>query len=272
MVENIWGSFISDEDKSIVASGSSVKFGLNSKVFLTRFEYTTKTGKGGSEGNPAVIIEFDINGTNKNTRIYDITAEGAKIYSRTTGAEILDKKSEEYQKELSRKAAEIKGVFTHFLKASGKSEENIKAAYAKATDFKSLAQIVEAGMKETITKRVPLDLFMQYQYKIQGTADKTYPEIPTSVVFGAFVTPHMEGNWKEENEWVEEQDGVSLHKKGLRYVNEKNEVHRFVRTEAFFESKVSKQQTKDSAGASQANVFKPTSVTPETQSPEQTAW
>lgn len=271
--ENLWGGYVSDTDPSLSFQSSNLKFGLNSKVFLTKFEYSTATGKAGAEGNPALIIEFNINGTNTNIRKYDPTVPGGKVYLR--GKEVLDTNSTDYKLGLQEMVKQVKAYITHYLKAAGKTEEQIQAIYAVATNFQTLVTGAQASMAPVIAGRVPFDLFLQYQGKL-GDADRTYLTIPESLLYGALVTAHTPaqgGEWTEEKSWVQkEADGSEIAKTGIRYVDGAGNVHRFDRDENFTKSKVATMQTK--VGGAQV-AGNPTPITPVAQgagNPTQQAW
>lgn len=260
-VQNMWGGYQSDQDDSLKVTGANTKFGLNQGVKLTRFEYSTLTGSGGSEGNPALLIEFDINGSSKNTRIYDPTVPGGRVYYR--GVQQMDPNSEDYKAGLTEAVKQAKANITHYVKASGKTEEQIKAAFS--VGINSFADLVKAAsnlLTDTINKKSPLDLFLQYQPKISGNADRTYTDIPGNLAYGSYLTEHMKpvGEWKEERVWEEKDEaGNVLSKTGLRYVDNEGNVHRFQKDETFMKAKVSSEQTK--ADVAQVSGMNTTSVT-----------
>lgn len=268
--ENLWGGYVSDTDPSLQYQSSNLKFGLNSKVVLTAFEYSTATGQGGTEGNPALIIKIDVNGTERNVRKYDPTVPGGKVYYR--GKEVLDKNSPDYTAGLQEAVKATKAYITHFLKATGKTEEQIQAIYATATNFQSLVTAAQAAILPSITGRQPLDLFLQYQGKIKD-GKQTYLEIPETLLYGGFITAHMApqgGEWTEERNWVEKQaDGSEVAKTGIRYVDGAGNVHRFDRDENFIKSKNATLQTAVGGPSIPGN---PTPVTPTTSNPAQQAW
>lgn len=249
---NLWGGFQSDEDKSLQITPSNLEFGLNQRVLLTKFEYSTATGQGGSEGNPALIIELSVNGTARNTRIYDPTVPGGKVFYR--GKEVLDRNSPDFEAGLKDAVKTAKSLITHYVKASGKTEEQIQAAYAAGVNsFADLVRISSGLLAETIATKKPLDLFLQYQPKITGSAEMTYLDIPSNLAYGSFITPHTPpvGEWVAENKWVEKDENQNdVVKTGLRYVDGAGNIHRFHRDENFMKSKVATQQLKSAMNAS----------------------
>lgn len=269
--QNLWGGYVSDTDPSLGFQTSNLNFGLNQKITLTKFEYSTATGKGGAEGNPALIVEFDINGTSKNIRKYDPTVPGSKVYYR--GAEVLDTKSPDYMAGLQENIKATKAYVTHILKAVGKTEEQIQAIYATATSFQTLMTSAQAAIQPAILAKQPLDIFLQFQRKITGDADRTFLDIPESLTYGAFLCAHIPaqgGEFKEEQSWTESQaEGGAVVKTGLRYVDGAGNVHRFERDENFMKSKVATVQTK--VGAT-PNANNPMPVAQGNGNPQQQAW
>ena len=272
--ENLWGGYVSDTDPSLGVQSSNLKFGLNTRVLLTGFEYSTATGKAGSEGNPALVIKIDVNGTERNIRKYDPTIPGGKVYHR--GVEVIGSNSPDYAAGLQEAVKQVKAFVTHFLKATGKTEEQIQAIYATATNFQSLITAAQTAIQPSIAGKVPMDLFLQYQSKITSGQDRSYLEIPTSLLYGAFITAHIPpvGEWKEETSWSEKQaDGSELMKNGIRYVDNSGNVHRFDRDETFMKSKNATMQTTTANTTGIAGNPQP--VQPVAQgagNPQQQAW
>lgn len=241
MSENIWGAYQDDQDQSLkIKAYDGFVFGLNQKVLLTRVEFSTLTGSGGTEGEPALLIFFKQGEAEINTRIYK---PGNKVYY--GGKEYTDKNNENYKKGLAEAIKSIKAFFTHLLKSVDRTSDEITTAISSATSFESLAKIVSTLCTDAINSKKPLDIFLHYQANIKGSADKTYLEIPTSLNFGSFFNSHIVpvGEWKEEREWEEEGKKV----KGLRYVDNNNNVHRFTRDENYTKSKRANQQTSTSS-------------------------
>ena len=241
---NLWGGFQSDEDESLkIQPYDGVKFGLNQSLTLKRVEYTTLTGSGGTEGNPALIIEFNDVGSSKyiNLRLYNPESAN-KLYYR--GKEVF-KGEENFNNALKDESIRIKSVITHFLKACGRTQQEINTATATVASFEDLAKISSTLMADAITQKKPIDLFMHYQASIRGTADKTYLEMPDNLAFGSFVTPHETpvGEWKEVKEWEEKEEEGLVIKKGLAYVDNAGNFHRFKRDESYMKGKRANQQT-----------------------------
>lgn len=244
---NLWvNSYQSDEDSSLKGQFTSINFGLNSKVLLTKFAFAKDLGY--NKNQEGIDIEFNVNGTTVKYISILNPEQDEKSYFK--GVEVLDRNSEDFKNGLMEAAKTRRGVITHYLKAAGKTDADLQVLYSGIlgwTDFlQKASDIVTAS---AVATKKPLDLFMQYQRSIKGTADKTYLEVPSSLVYGPFVTAHIPavgGEWKAEHSWTEvEPSGETVAKTGLRYVDGVGNVHRFDRDENFMKSKAAFQQTKE---------------------------
>ena len=241
-VENLWGGFQSDEAKELQGGNfDGLVFGLNEDVKIAKFEYTTKTGKGGAEGNGALDITLVVNGAEKNTRIYEPGGNGIVYFK---GKPVSDQKSEDYLQGLRQGIVLAKGLITHYLKALGYTEEQLSKNLSTATSFQSLCEKAAVAVKKHLNK-TPLNLFAHFQASIKGDATQTYLEIPENLAYGAFLTPAYEaknGSWEAQNEW-ETEEGKKV--KGLRYVDGDGNVHPLQRDENYMKSKRASKQTKE---------------------------
>lgn len=264
---NLWtNTYQSDEDASLKAQGSSLNFGLNSKVVLTKFAYAKDLGF--NKNQEGIDIEYDVAGSPvKYTTIInpDFTE---KVYH--MGKEVLDKSSDAYKAGLDNIVKSTKAVMTHYLKATGKTDADLGGLFASSNSWSDFMQkaatFVEANL---VTTKKPLDLFLQYQSNL-GNKDKTFLEVPSNLLYGSFITAHMPpvGEWKEERAWTETAEGgETISKTGLRYVDDAGNVHRFHRDDNFMKGKNASQQVK--AGTVAGN---PMPTTPQTSNPQQTTW
>lgn len=238
--ENLWGGFQSDEAKELQGgSFDGLVFGLNEVVKITKFEYTTKTGKGGAEGNGALDITLKVNGSEKNTRIYEPGGNGFVYFK---NERITDKQDPRYMQGLRSAVMLAKGLITHYLKALGYTDDQLNKNLSTVKSFKELCDKAAAAVKKHIDS-TPIHLFSHYQASIKGTATQTYLEIPENLSFGAFLCAAIEpknGDWEAQNEW-EDANGKKV--KGLRYVDGDGNVHPFVRDKNFMEGKRASKQT-----------------------------
>lgn len=253
----LWGGYQSDESKEFKASGGgAIVFGLNTEAKITLFEYSTKTGQGGTEGNPAICITFEIGGQNFNTRIYN---PGNKVYFK--GKEITDKNSPDYFTGLKQQIDLTKALVTHYLKSVNVPEAQIQANLASMTSFESLAVTASNAMKQFMPT-AKVDVFAHYQANIGKTADRTFLEIPTDLAYGPFLAPSTVGvEWKETDKFtIAKEDGTQEIVEGLAYVTPQGIQHKFTRDSFFLKSKRATEQTK--AQGATANTAKGGSASP----------
>lgn len=242
-MQNAWSGFQNDDVKPAM-SFDNLEFGLNSGVTVTNFEYSTKTGAGGSEGNPALIVEVQI-GTNKVNRRYYMPT---KVYFENNE---IQPNHPEYNKQMNKEIGKLKGVITHWVKAMNFTEEQIQQGLAAANSFESLCKLA-AAMINSVKNTNKVDLFLQYQYSIKGTADKTYLEIPGSLGYGAFVVPSQVpvGKWnKIDSVTTTDENNVTKTEVGISYKDDAGNSHKFTRGKGFLESNMAKQQSKDNTVA-----------------------
>ena len=242
-VENLWGGFQSDESKELQGgSYDGIVFGLNDKVKIVNFGYTTKTGAGGAEGNPALEIELEINGGTKSTRIY---TPGGNGYVYFKGKQVTDQKSPEYMQGLRSAIILAKGLITHYLKAVGYTDEQLNKNLSTVKSFQELCEKASKAMTKHLNT-TPIHLFGQYQNSIKGSATQTYVEIPDNLAYGPFLCPAIEpkdGSWEAVTE------------NGLKYVDGAGNVHPFQRDKNYMEGNRANKQTKDGANSAAAAAF-----------------
>lgn len=238
-LSNLWAGF---QEDTLPTNNNfdNLQFGLNSGASILTFEHSTNTGSGGTVGNPALIIEV-LCGTNKvNRRIYEPT----KVYFENSE---IQPNHPEYKKQFAKEITKVKSAVTHWVKSMGYTDEEVTAGLAAANNFESLIKLASnmINARKAVNK---IDIFLQYQYKINGTADKTYLEIPKTLGYGAFVTVHQPavGEWKATNtfQYKDAEGNVQVESKGLAYFDDNNNQHRFTRFEGFMKTDFAKQQTK----------------------------
>lgn len=258
--ENLWGGFQSDEAKELQGSFDGLVFGLNEKVQISKFEYTTKTGAGNTEGSPALDITLVVNGTEKNTRIYEPGANGTVYYK---GKPVTDKNSEDFTLGLRQGAILAKGLITHYLKSLGYTEEQLTKNLSTVKSFQELCTKSASAVSKHLGK-TEINLFAHYQNSIKGSATQTYLEIPENLAYGAFLSPAFEakgGSWEAQNDW--EENGKKV--KGLRYVDGEGNVHTFKRDKSYMEGNRANKQTKSDTPTNSAfSLPNPNDIAPAT--------
>lgn len=240
--ENLFG-FVSDKDESLVSEGgSNLKFGLNQGATITSKELATESEDSGAY----VQFNFNVGGADINIRYWNPT----KVYK--GGNLITDTNSSEYKEAYTKELKQAMASIIHVVKSTKVSEERIQKAIkdASPTDFVSWAEAVLGTMSEEGMAE-PKDLFLEYQWNIGKTANRTYLQVPKNMKGSSFIVPEMTpkgGDWKEEREWTT-KDGKKL--SGLRYVDGDGNVHEFTRNSSFMTSNKAIQQFEDAADGSE---------------------
>lgn len=223
-MENIFNQVIDDQDESL-RSKSGGSFGLN-LGFITKLEYNASAGKDNSEGD-AVDIAVQIADKEFRRRIYDATsalfgANNTKIEPNEEGY------AELYKAEMAQRMA----VVTHAVKATGVTVEALKASLSAATDFKSWAGII-CSLPPVDFKSNPVDVFLEYQWNISESQDRTYLELPKNMKGGYFLCPAQNavGSWKPVTTG-----------EGMKYVDDASNEHPFTRSTNYMKGNKANQQ------------------------------
>lgn len=228
--------YASDEQKV-----SPFNFGLNAgNTKLTKFEWIPNGGKDGAE-QEALDIVFNINGTDKNYRMFPVVKAFGK-----NNEEITDPNAPEFKEALIDFNARVTHILHAFL-----DSETIKAGFAKPiANFKEFCQTAMAMLPKDYSEQ-PLDIFLQFQWSL-GDKERTYLEIPNKMKYGAWLKAAVPGIWTKHT--VENpSDDV---RKALWYTNEKGEEHPFFKNGWFMNSNFANQQRQDggSGSASDSNA------------------
>lgn len=214
-----------ENDEAQINSSANLKFGLNENVFMTGFELVNNAGSGGSEGE-ALDVTFNINGSEKRDRIFPVSRAFDK-----NGNPITDRNAPEFKKALS----DLNAKVTHIMKAFV-DDETLKAALSSPiTSFSQYITVLKSILPSNFDK-IPLDLFMQYEYQIKGDNDRTWLTFPKKVSYGKFLCRHVE----PVGEWKPVVDGNGLH-----YVDSAGNIHPFKRNKWFMDSPFANQQKEE---------------------------
>ena len=243
-VKTGWG-VKSDTDEALV-SKSGGKFGLNTGN-IVKFEYN---GLAGKDNGPADAIDITFMSLDKKEyrlRIYDITGSlygpnNTQIASGESGYDAL------YEKEKTQREA----VITHVVKALGGDEQSMNNAIAKGNvvDFKTWAEAI-TNSKPANFADFPVDAFVEYQYSIKDENKMTFLQLPQNMKGGRFLSQHIApvGTWKSEPT----ADG------GMRYIDDAQNEHPFVKSANFMQSPKANQIFLDANGEeSSSNHMAPT--------------
>jgi hypothetical protein len=207
---------------------SSKKLGLNQNVKMISFDFIKNAGKGGADA-AAFEAQFLFEGETKPT-VYRLF-EPTKAFYKENGEskETSDPNHPAFQQAINSIQSAITMIVSSFVKS--------KEEFNKIKEVESLEDYIKQIKILLLPKdfeNVPLDLFLQFQYKIRAGSNKTYLEIPTSTKSGRFICKHVD----PVNEWKQVTTNNVL-----KYVDEAGNQHPFVRNEMWLTSPVSKVQT-----------------------------
>ncbi len=168
---------------------STLKFGLNTKTFLKKFEFNPNGGKEDT-AQECLDIVFNINGTDKSYRMFPVS----KVYGKK-GGEITDTSSPEYIEAFNDAITDFNARVSHIMHCFIPREE-MQQKMKPVTSFKDYVNMVANLLpKDFATKE--LDIFLQYQYSVTGDNKVAYLEIPKKMVQGRWISIHQPGQWVE---------------------------------------------------------------------------
>lgn len=234
-IKNVF--LVNDTDESLKSKVGG-KFGLNQGVFITKIEFNANAGKDNSPAN-AVDIHIQVGEKEFRRRLYEDVGEligkgNAKVKPGEAGYQDL------FYASMGQKIAVIK----HALKAVGVQQAQIDTVSATLDPTKlgegmaKLVALAPAGYD-----KVPVDVFLEYQWNIQNEQDRTYPEIPKNMKGGHFLCTAQPGVFAEE--MVEDK---------LVYRNQNGQFHPFERDKNFMESNKANQQIAGQENAALASA------------------
>lgn len=222
-----------------VNQGSSFSFGLNSGLAkMVKFEYNPNGGKDGAE-QECIDIAFDINGKIVSYRQFPVTKAFYKEKNSNEQKEVTDPKHPAMQEAFN----VFNALMTHIMSCFVEREEYVKKLSEKPIkSFKEFCKVLMDMLPKNFDE-IPLDIFMQYQYKIKGEATMTYLEIPKNLKQGRFLCKHIPpvGEWKA----IKKENPVDADKNALYYKDAANNIHPFVRSGWFMNQPYAKQQKEE---------------------------
>lgn len=228
--------FVSDNEESLQTKAGP-SFGANFGVTKVKnIEYKENVSKEGNPAREAIQIDFLVKDREQKVWFSPVS----KVFG--DGKE-LSPGDEGYAEGFNAQVKQQGATLTHWLKAVGVKEEELKEATNKEfSSFEEYAKAALSVVPSDYNKKV-LDTFFEYQWSIGTKADgtpndKTYPTIPKNMKGGYFVVPTQPGEWEEKRG----SDG------SLAYVNEQGEEHPFKRSGDYMKSNKGTQQFLNGTG------------------------
>lgn len=220
---------IDDEDASLKGGGNYGKFGLNQNCFFTKFEFNPNAGANGASMD-AVDFSIKIEEKEFMKRIFDVDSNRS-IYG--TNGQLLNPGDPGFDEAVGKAKKQVSAVVIHAVKSLGVTQNQINAAFVNPVNsFREWAIKLISLLPGDYTKR-PVDVFLQYQWKISEGQNKTYLEIPKNLKDGKFLCPAMPGTFKEVR-----------NTSGLYYYSEKDKnPHLFTRSSSYLSSNKAVRQT-----------------------------
>jgi len=209
-----------DNNKALKGGGGFGKFGLNQNARITKLEINN------SNSWKALDINVQAGGKKIMGRFFVPTTvwcneAKARVPVTTKDHEAL------FVKDMN----QFTGHVTHIVKALGVKQEQIVAALknppTNVLDWMGIMlSLVPANSSE-----IPVDVFLQWQYKIGKDSTITFLELPGNMKTGKWITPARPGTFVE-----------LITTESLTYVNDSDKTHDIERDSKFFESPCYEQQ------------------------------
>ena len=217
----------SEEQKELSKQKIS-PFGLNEKCNIESVDFNSDvTGDG--KGIEALDINVNINLNIQRLRIFKIGEQEELLDGRNK----ITPSHPNYERVKTQTYKERFSAAYAFLKALSVSEETIKNNFSKGS-----INTFEGWSKKYIQtlphnyKQIPIDLFLEYEWKIKKGSNQTFPRIPKNIKGGIFVCKAVEpvGSWKSLIE-----DGE------LKYIDDSGNIHPISKSANFMNSNKGKQ-------------------------------
>lgn len=227
--------YIDDEEQ--VGGGSNLSFGLNAGTcFMTKFEGINNAGKDGAEGIALEII-FTINGTPKSYRLFPVTK--AFIDKKDGGGETEDPRHPAMKEAFK----DFNAIMTHILHCFVPREDIVTAFGVPISSFQQYCNIAK-GLLPTNYAQIPLDIFLEYQWQVNGENTITFLQIPKKMKHGKWLCkaiPPVDGEWTE----IRKEDPKDNDNTALIYKDGANNVHPITRNGWYVKSNFANQQRED---------------------------
>lgn len=204
-----------------LSTGNGGKFGLNSGVFITKFEYNANAGSDGAVAD-AIDLTVKVGEREYRKRFFPVS----KVYGKGNVGELTDTTTDEYKAAKDTAVSLLNASLTDVVRVFV-DEESIKSALSSPiASFKDYALVLERLVKGSGNwDKTPVDVFLSYQWAIQGDNKRTFLEIPKDVKHGSFIIKSLGEGYKE----------VAT-SSSIKYTNEEGLTHPFKRSEWFANS------------------------------------
>lgn len=179
-------------------SSNSTLFGLNQRVFMTKFEFNPNGGKDGA-AQECLDVTFEFpSGAVRNYRQFPVTQAVNK-----EGAKVTNPKS----KEMIAAFNEFNSKITQIMKCYV-DKEILKKELTAASSFKSYCQILNNVLPDNFAE-ISIDVFCQYQWQPKTDGETKYLEIPKNVKQGKVFAFAEEGDFKAVN--INKEAGIVIY-------------------------------------------------------------
>jgi len=220
------------------ASVSSVVFGLNTGVKMTKFKWTAN---GGKDGAPLEVLEMEFEKDGK--KLYGNRFPVKKAYAKAEDGsqiEVEDPAHPAFKKAI----VDLSSVIIHVVGAYVEKED-IKAALSRnIPDFKTYCGILESILPKNFNE-IEVDMFLQYQWSIKGENKVTFLELPKNMKHGRWIAKSQDVAWEKQA-----KPNAASNDTALRYVNPENgDVHSFTRNGWYMASNFAHQQKEEQEDA-----------------------
>lgn len=187
--------------------------GLNTG-FLTKFEFVQE------EKFNCVEVGVNISGKEYTRKYFEV----AKVFK--DNVEITDKNSIEYKEEIEKQEKALSATLCDFAKVFVSKEELEEALKVQINSFKDFVNILERVIKNKQDwNKIPVDIFLQYQFTPSSGQNRTYLELPKNLNHGQFICKSLGGDFNPVKTET-----------SLTYVNKDGIVHPFKRNKWFIQS------------------------------------
>ena len=178
----------------------SLKFGLNQKVLMTKFEYNAEIETYSGDKVEGIECTLEVDGKDKKYNIHPVT----KAKDWKTGEDITDPKHKLMKQAINEMLSRVVHIMKCFV-----DEDEVKAALSvPSATFKGFAQAMVNILPKNYAE-LPLHLCANWQWMLGSDNDCTFTTLPKKTKHGAFLCAAIAGEWlklerpvsKVDDEW-----------------------------------------------------------------------